>query len=90
MEGAVRVHGQRWLAVNRPASGQPACALAFGLSRGGTMSGSTTDTKNAKHTDHGQRWAALDKRHERLFNPSDRALTENDSKDNNTELKAAS
>ncbi len=51
------------------------------------MSGtSTTDKKN---TDNKQRWAALDKRHERLFNPSDRASTDND-KDNNLELKAAS
>lgn len=50
------------------------------------MSGSTTDKKN---TDNKQRWAALDKRHERLFKPSDRALTDND-KDNNLELKAAS
>lgn len=55
------------------------------------MSGSsTTDTKNAKHTDDKQRWAALDKRHERLFSPSDRALTDTDNKDNNIELKAAS
>lgn len=55
------------------------------------MSGSTTDTKNAgtRNTDNKQRWAALDKRHERLFKPSDRALTDNDGKDN-LELKAAS
>jgi hypothetical protein len=51
------------------------------------MSGtSTTDTKNADK----QRWAALDKRHERLFNPSDRAPMDNDNKDSNLELKAAS
>jgi hypothetical protein len=88
MEGADWVHGQRWLAVNRPASGQSACAWAFGLSRGGTMSGiSTTDKKNC---DSKQRWAALDKRHERLFTPSDRAPIDNDSKDNIIELKAAS
>jgi hypothetical protein len=55
------------------------------------MSGSSkTDTKNAKHTDDRQRWAALDKRHERLFGPSDRALTDTDSKDGDVELKAAS
>ena len=55
------------------------------------MSGSsTTDTKNAKHTDNRQRWAALDKRHERLFNPSDRALQDHDSKDTDLKLKAAS
>jgi hypothetical protein len=52
------------------------------------MSGSSTTDK--KNTDNKQRWAALDKRHERLFSPSDRALTDNDSKDNNLELKAAS
>ncbi len=51
------------------------------------MSGtSTTDTKNS---DNKQRWAALDKRHERLFSASDRALTDKDNKDN-LELKAAS
>jgi hypothetical protein len=88
MEGGDWVLGQRWLAVNPSASGQPACAWAFGLSRGGTMSGSsTTDTRN---TDNKQRWAALDKRHERLFTPSDRAPTDHDSKDNIIELKAAS
>ena len=57
------------------------------------MSGtSMTDTKNAgtKHTDNKQRWAALDKRHERLFNASDRAPTDNDGKDTDLELKAAS
>jgi hypothetical protein len=64
------------------------CAWAFGLSRGGTMSGtSTIDTKNA---DNKQRWAALDKRHERLFKASDRAPMDNDNKDSNLELKAAS
>jgi hypothetical protein len=51
---------------------------------------STTDTKNAKHTDNRQRWAALDKRHERLFSPSDRTLTDTDAKDNDVQLKAAS
>ncbi len=56
------------------------------------MSGTSTDTKNAgsKHTDNKQRWAALDKRHERLFNASDRAPTDNDGKDTDLELKAAS
>ncbi len=55
------------------------------------MSGISTDTKNThtKHADNKQRWAALDKRHERLFNASDRALTDND-KGNDVELKAAS
>ena len=35
------------------------------------MSG--TSTMDAKNSDNKQRWAALDKRHERLFNASDRA-----------------
>lgn len=52
------------------------------------MSGISTTDK--KHTDNRQRWAALDKRHERLFNASDRALTDKDSKDSDVELKAAS
>ncbi|HET7018989.1 MAG TPA: hypothetical protein VFI65_34040 [Streptosporangiaceae bacterium] len=54
------------------------------------MSGiGTTDKKHTdkKHTEDRQRWAALDKRHERLFNASDRALTD---KDSDVELKAAS
>ena len=55
------------------------------------MSGTSTDTKNTgtRNADNRQRWAALDKRHERLFNASDRALTDND-KDTDVELKAAS
>lgn len=52
------------------------------------MSGTSTTEKKA--TDNKQRWAALDKRHERLFSPSDRALTDSDSKDSNLQLKAAS
>jgi len=52
------------------------------------MSGIGTTDK--KHADDKQRWAALDKRHERLFRASDRASTDNDGKDNDVELKAAS
>lgn len=51
------------------------------------MSG--TSTMDAKNSDNKQRWAALDKRHERLFNASDRAPIDNN-KDSNLELKAAS
>jgi hypothetical protein len=52
------------------------------------MSG--TSTMDTKHTDNKQRWAALDKRHERLFNASDRAPTDKDNKNSDLELKAAS
>jgi hypothetical protein len=52
------------------------------------MSGTSTTDK--KTTDNKQRWAALDKRHERLFSASDRAPTDKDSKDTDLELRAAS
>jgi len=85
-----------WVAVSEggadddPAGKRAAGVVSpgIGLSRGGTMSGIGTTDK--KHADDKQRWAALDKRHERLFRASDRASTDNDGKDNDVELKAAS